>query len=127
MKYGTNIEQRDIVLIPFPYSNLTTNKKRPVVIISNKNYNDKNKDIICCAITSKFKNEKENIIIEDQNLETGKLKVKSAIKPEKIYSLFKKRIIKIIGKLKVDKSKEIIKSLNKNIEIDEPTQIFKNI
>lgn len=29
-------DQRDIVLIPFPYSDLTGSKQRPALIVSNK-------------------------------------------------------------------------------------------
>ena len=43
-------KQRDIVLIPF--TNLSSNKRRPVVIISNDSYNQANFDIVVVAITS---------------------------------------------------------------------------
>ena len=45
-------DQRDIVLVPFPYSDLTGSKQRPVLIISNNKIN-KTEDRICCLITTK--------------------------------------------------------------------------
>jgi len=43
-------EQGNVILIPFPYSDLTGSKKRPALIISNSNL--KGEDKICCLITS---------------------------------------------------------------------------
>ena len=51
MKGGTMYKQRDIVLIPFPYSDLSGAKQRPALIISNKNLS-KSQDRMCCLITS---------------------------------------------------------------------------
>lgn len=41
-----------VVLVPFPFSDQTTVKKRPEVIISSDRYNDISLDIIIMAITS---------------------------------------------------------------------------
>jgi mRNA interferase MazF len=42
----------DVVLVPFPFSNLATTKKRPAVVISSHIYNILSSDIIIIAITS---------------------------------------------------------------------------
>jgi mRNA-degrading endonuclease toxin of MazEF toxin-antitoxin module len=35
----------DVVLVPFPFSDQTTTKKRPAVIISSDTYNDASQDV----------------------------------------------------------------------------------
>ncbi len=50
--YMTNYERGNIVLVPFPFSDQTTTKKRPAVVISSDSYNGKSPDIIIMAITS---------------------------------------------------------------------------
>lgn len=35
MKNGIMYNQREIILVPFPYSDLTSSKQRPALIISN--------------------------------------------------------------------------------------------
>lgn len=51
MRGGIIYEQKDIILVPFPYSDLTISKKRPALIISNKKIN-KMEDRICCLVTT---------------------------------------------------------------------------
>jgi len=47
----------DIILIPFPFTDLTTTKRRPGLIISPEEYN-KGQDILIAYITSKLDREK---------------------------------------------------------------------
>src|SRR3989344_6101245 len=66
MKGGIMFNQKDIVIIPFPYSDLSLSKRRPALIISNEKIN-KTQDRICCLVTTKPN--KEYIQIEkDSNL-----------------------------------------------------------
>ena len=79
---GIVFRQRDVVLIPFPYTDLTGTKQRPALIISNSKLNN-TQDRICCLITSKPS--KEGILIN--NFEIGKLPFKSWIKPHRIFTI----------------------------------------
>jgi mRNA interferase MazF len=45
----------DIVLLPFPFTDQTTTKKRPAVIISSSEYNNNRPDVIAMAVTSRIK------------------------------------------------------------------------
>ncbi len=49
----TNYERGNIILVPFPFSDQTTTKKRPAVVISADSYNGISPDIIIMAITSR--------------------------------------------------------------------------
>jgi len=119
MKDGMTVNQRDIVLIPFPYSDLSQHKKRPVVVISGKEYNERNSDLICCAITSNPRDYANSIEISKRDLDSGNLKYDSKIKPNKIFTLEQDKIITILGRLNILKSKEVVSNLNLCIEIDE--------
>ena len=48
----TAYKRGDIVLVPFPFSDQTTTKKRPAVVISSSRYNAVSQDIIIMAVTS---------------------------------------------------------------------------
>ncbi len=60
--------QGDIVLIPIPFTNLKSNKKRPVMIISNGYYNESSQDIIAVAITSNIRGLDYEVVIEDDDM-----------------------------------------------------------
>ena len=100
MMYGTSIiEQRDVVLVPFPFTDLSATKKRPALVISYTDFNKKNQDILVCQITHNLKQKHHSISTNNKNLESGNLAVESLIKANKIFTLDKSLIIKKIGKL----------------------------
>lgn len=91
-------ERGDIVLVPFPFSNQTSIKKRPAVIISSNNYNNASSDIVIMAITSQT--EKSfgigECLIKDWK-DAGLLKP-SSIKPA-ISTIEQTLVLKKLGKL----------------------------
>jgi len=102
-------DQNEIILIPFPYSDLTGTKKRPALIISNEkiNYSD---DRICCLITSK--KPKEGLLIKTEFLSKGELPFKSWVKPQRIFTIDKRIIIKSLAKINPKLHLEVIKDIN---------------
>ncbi|MBM2813925.1 MAG: transcriptional modulator of MazE/toxin, MazF [Ignavibacteria bacterium] len=97
--HGTKYEQREIVLVPFPYSDLSITKKRPVLIISNNHYNSKFEDIVVCVITSKIFQDEYSILLKNENLEFGILPEDSCIKVHKLFSIHQTKIIKKFSRL----------------------------
>lgn len=99
MKFGTVFEQGDILIVPFPFSNLNRFKQRPVVVISNSVDNSLGDDLIVCGITSNLHNSKHSILIDNTNLVEGVLFIRSRIKIDKLFTIEKIIIKKKIGKL----------------------------
>ena len=54
MQNMTTYNFGDILLVPFPFTDQTSSKKRPAVIISSKTYNQQKPDLIIMAITSQI-------------------------------------------------------------------------
>mgnify|MGYP001578383122 CR=1 FL=1 len=115
MSAGTNIEQRSVILIPFPYTDLSGAKKRPALVISSHEFNSKNEDVICCLITSNPEDNQYSIKITNKDMETGYLEFDSKIKTYRIFTVNKKLIYKILGKLQLPKSKLVANGINKLI------------
>jgi mRNA interferase MazF len=88
----------EVVLVPFPFTDQTTNKKRPAVVISSEIYNAEYPDRILKSITSQVVSIQKvgDIIITDWRA-AGLLK-SSMIKPV-ITTIEKQLIIKKLGKL----------------------------
>ena len=47
----TTYKRGDVVLVPFPFSNQASIKKRPAVVISSTLYNETSQDIVILAVT----------------------------------------------------------------------------
>jgi|SRR3989344_1688233 len=106
-------EQRDIVLIPFPYSDLTGSKQRPALIISNNKLN-KTEDRICCLVTTNPA--RDCILIEKDSFKEGKLPFKSWIKPHRLFTIDKKIIKRRLCKINESLYKKVLKSLSEYIK-----------
>ncbi len=92
--------QGDIVLIPFPYSDLSTTKQRPVLVLSNTNYNQVQSDLVVAAITSNLISKSYTIQITADDLDDGQLRTTSAVRVDKIYTFSNQIVIKKFGHLK---------------------------
>lgn len=117
MNAGTSIEQRSIVLIPFPFSDLSGAKKRPALVVSSNEFNNKNQDVICCLITSNLQDMQHSIKITNKDMENGFLEFESKVKPYRIFTVNKKLIYKLLGMLNITKSKLVIEEINKIISL----------
>jgi len=109
MQGGIMFNQKDIVLIPFPYSDLTGAKQRPALIISNELIN--NQDKICCLITSN--SAIDGLEIKNEHFKNGKLPFKSWVKPHRIFTIDSRIIKKKLCSINQNFHREIVKTLNK--------------
>ena len=116
MPSGIMLKQRDIVLIPIPFTDLTSQKRRPAVVISSDNYNETHEDIVVVALTSNAEPRDFTITLTSDDLEQGILKVTSMIRTDKIYTLNKSIIIKVFGRVKTHIFLKIKEFLLKIIE-----------
>ncbi len=107
MTSGTSFEQRDIVLVPLPFSDLSSAKQRPALIISNDNYNSGSDDVLVCGITSNLKDADYSVILSGEDISGGALFFASRIKADKIFSLDKSIFRKKIGKLSQEKFRQV--------------------
>lgn len=104
------MQQGDLILVPFPFTDLSSQKVRPALVLSRGNLNE---DVLICAITS---HDQENAIpLENQDLSDGKLPLRSYIKFMKIVTIDKKIIRKKIGKITPEKREEVIQNIKKNL------------
>lgn len=95
--------QGDLLLVPFPFSDQNGRKVRPVLVISNNQFNESSEDILVIAVTSNIMKDRYAISLTDKDLEEGHLLTKCSIKCESLLKIDKEIIIKKIGKIKDNK------------------------
>jgi mRNA interferase MazF len=110
MKGGMMYKKRDIVLIPFSYTDLTGSKQRPALIISNENLSSK-EDRICCLITSNIHT--NDLPISKDNFAKGKLPFKSSVMPHRIFTINKSIVRKRLCTIKSEFHNKVIEEINK--------------
>jgi mRNA interferase MazF len=102
----------DVVVIPFPFSDLSQSKRRPALLLASLEGND----AILCQITSKNIRDNYAILVEDTDFESGSLKQASNIRPNRLFTADTQIILFRIGTIKKDKLNQVI---NRVVEIIE--------
>ena len=97
---GINFEQGKILLANVPFTNLQETKKRPVLVISNDEFNNSSEDIIVLSITSNLTNKVYSVPIDNSSLSNGQLPRASLVKVNHIWSLSKTIVTMEIGSVK---------------------------
>jgi mRNA interferase MazF len=99
--------KREVVVIPFPFSDLSQSKRRPALVISNL----QGSDLILCQITSQKKKDIYAISLNDTDFQTGKLNKNSYIRPNRIFTAEQNIILYKIGQIKQEKYNEVINKI----------------
>jgi len=107
------IRQRDLLLVPFPFSDQSGRKVRPVIVISNEEFNEHSEDVLVVGVTSNISKEKYTLGLSNNDLEEGRLFTQCCIKVENILKIDKELIIKKIARIKKEKLKKIIEMMMK--------------
>jgi len=98
-----------VVVIPFPFSDLSDAKKRPALIVAGP-FGD---DYILCQITSQTIRDNHAIIIDNGDFETGSLNQISNVRPNRIFTADRHIILYQIGQLKSDKMATILETITR--------------
>jgi mRNA interferase MazF len=108
---GTTLEPGNIVLIPFPFSDLSSTKKRPVLVLTAP---DRHSDFIAAGITS-VEQKTGAVAPETAHLLRGRLPKKSWIRTDKLFTLSSEIVFKNFGAIRPDAFKQIMQAICRTI------------
>jgi mRNA interferase MazF len=97
----------DIVVLPFPFSDLSSNKRRPALVL----IDGIGDDIVLCQITSKSVRDEKSIVLETDDVENGALKDISNVRPNKLFTADEKIVLYKLGNLSKEKLDEVIDAI----------------
>lgn len=72
----------DVVVIPFPFSDLSQSKRRPALVIATL----QGDDVILCQLTSKAIRDTYAISLDDADFASGNLKQPGNIRPNRLFT-----------------------------------------
>ena len=101
----------EVVVVPFPFSDLSQAKRRPAMVITDL----EGDDIILCQITSQAIKDKYAIPLKDNEFETGTLKQPSNIRPNRLFTMDRGIVLYSIGHLKAESFNRVIDRIIKII------------
>jgi mRNA interferase MazF len=93
----------DILVVPFPFSDLSDTKRRPTYVAAVL----EGDDLILCQITTKKRSDRYAIPLSDFDFEEGALKIESVIRPNRIFTAEKTIILYKAGRVNSLKVKEM--------------------
>ena len=97
----------DIVVLPFPFSDLSQSKKRPAFVVAPL----QGDDVILCQITTVAHFDLYSVFLEEKDFVTGSLKQPSYIRPNRLFTSDIRIIIKRVGSVHQNKIEEVIKKI----------------
>jgi len=109
----TGYKPGEVILIPFPFTDLSTFKQRPALIISSQNFNRRQGDIIIAAITSHIPQKPSSydylLLKTDQHM--AGLPKSSLVKLGKIVTIDQRLIRKRLGCISEKTAEEIFERI----------------
>ena len=102
--------RNDIYLCPFPFSDFSEEKIRPVVVISCNHYNSNEQDVVVCGITSNSGNP-YSLPIQKSDLEHGNLYEDSCARADMVGRVSQQMLGPKVGKTREEFRVRLIKKM----------------
>lgn len=93
----------EIVVLPFPQTDLQAGKRRPALVVADAGGDD----VILCQITSQTRADRYSIPISRQDFDQGQLAVESFARVNRLFTVDESVIIYSTAKLKDSKLAEV--------------------
>ena len=103
-----------VVLATFPFSDLTTTKLRPCLVVGLAEFND----VLLCQITSKNYGSRRAISLTKNDFIQGEIIRDSFVRPDKIATSHMSRIKSTLGTINKPKLNEVKRSIKRIMEIN---------
>ena len=94
----------DVVVVPFPFSDLSSSKRRPALVVATLGAGD---DVVLCQITSRTVADNLSIHIVESDFAAGGLRHKSNVRPNRLFTADTKIILYRTGKLSIRKMQTV--------------------
>ncbi len=102
--------QGDLVLVPFPFTDLSSTKTRPALVLSDGAFHA-GRDLIVCAVTSNLHNSDHSVLVEQKDLAEGTLPATSRVKASTVATLDRTIIRRRVGRVDPAVVRQTLKEL----------------
>ena len=99
----------DVVVLPFPQTNLQQGKRRPALVVADL----QGDDLILCQITSQAHRDTYSIQIDKGDFVSGQLATLSYVRPSRLFTVEQSVVIYTAARLSNAKLKEALATLRR--------------
>jgi mRNA interferase MazF len=89
----------DIVVVPFPFSDLSQSKRRPALVLAALTGDD----LILCQITSRSVSDRYAVEIDTEDFISGSLSQVSNIRPNRLFTADRSIVVYKVGEISTEK------------------------
>jgi len=94
----------EVVIIPFPQTDLKAGKRRPALVLVDL----PGDDLILCQITSRARSDESSVALDAADFERGQLAHSSFIRPQRLFTVEARVILYSAGKIRAMKLAEVL-------------------
>ena len=97
----------DVVVVPFPFSDLSQAKRRPALVVASLDGDD----FILCQITSQLIRDRYALGLEHSDFQEGSLKHTSNIRPNRVFTADHRLILYRVGRVATKKLNAVTEAI----------------
>ena len=97
----------DVIVTPFPFSDLSSNKRRPALVVASLTGDD----VVLCQITSRATADAYAVELSAGDFESGRLRQSSCIRPNRLFTADGKILLYSAGVVKKEKMQEVVEKI----------------
>ncbi len=97
----------DVVVLPFPFSDLSQTKRRPALVVAEVGGNE----LLLCQITSKVVRDQHAVTLDVADFQTGSLKKQSNVRPNRVFTADAGIVLYLAGRVSAEKTSEVVEEL----------------
>lgn len=114
----TSCKRGDIVLVPFPFTDLSSSKQRPALIVSPDALHATRDDVVLVAITSQAPASPadDEVVIGSHDMRSSGLLKPSIVKTGKMFTIHQMLIRKKIGAMLEIVMRRVLETLRRNFQ-----------
>jgi mRNA interferase MazF len=99
------------VLVAFPFTDLTSTKRRPAVVVSPDSFNQYNEDLVLVAATSQITTGPGTVMLNPEDVFDGSMPKASIVRPTKIFTLHSSLVARRLCRLKREKRDDVLREI----------------
>lgn len=103
----------DLVMVPFPFTDLSAQKKRPALVLTPTWYNRRHPDLLVAYVTSTPQDGPWSVPIRSEHIEDGVLPRRSWIRSDKLFAVEESLVLDHVGHLHAKKLEDVRRCLHR--------------